>query len=95
MGLDDVVKDRAYGVGEVKVDRPSTMDLPDEWWETMAAHYPHMLHFYAGQFTEKQILWYVKLLDKVILNDVAGMKVSDEQISEAENARETLIEEHL
>lgn len=95
MGLDDVVKDRAYKVGEVKVDRPRTMKLPREWWETVATSYPSMLHYKADKFTEKQTLWFIRLLDEVIQDEVDGWKISEEQKREARKARETLVEEYL
>lgn len=92
MGLDDLVKERAYEVGEVNVDRPRTMNLTDEWWRTMAAHFPHMLFYDAQHFTDKQIKWYISLLDEVIQDEMYGMSSSDSQIDEARRARERLLE---
>lgn len=93
MGLDDVTKNRAMQVGEVKSSLdPEQVEMTEDFWETMAGHYPEMLYWDAKCFDEKQIRYFISLLDKVIQDEVSGTTFSDEQIRAAESAREELLE---
>jgi len=93
MGLDDVVKDRAMQVGEVKSSlHPEQVEMTEDFWETMAVHYPEMLYWDAREYSEKQIRYFISLLDKVIQNNINGVEISDSEIRSAEDAREELLE---
>lgn len=93
MGLDDLTKNRAMQVGDVKSSMdPEQIEMTEEFWETMACHHPYMLHWDARSQSEKQIRYFLMLLDKVIQNDIEGTKVTDSQKREAEDAREELLD---
>lgn len=94
MGLNDLVDQPEYPVGSVSSRmKPKNVEANEEFWETIAVHHPHMLHFAADYNTKRsQIKLFIELLDRVIQNEVSGIKASDSQKREAENVREDLVD---
>lgn len=92
MGLDDLTKNRAMQVGEVKSSmEPEQVEMTEDFWETVALHYPSLLYWDAREQSEKQIRYFISILDKIIQGEVPGTKVTDSQKIEAKDAREELL----
>lgn len=91
MALDDITKQEKYPIGEVSSDRKS-ISFDDDWWEAMALHYPHMFVWHPDNMKEGEIKLLISHLDDVILGEIKGTKVSEQQKREAKNAREELLE---
>ena len=91
MALDDITKQEKYPVGKVSADRKS-VSFDNEWWEQMALHHPHMFVWRPDQMKEGELKLLISHLDDVILDNIDGAKVSDDQKDSARRAREELLE---
>lgn len=93
MALDDLVKNRAMEVGEVKSSLDAEdVEMPEQWWQHLAEHDPHWLTMWINSDNKKQIKYFISLLDTVIQDEIDGTIVTDEQEREARAIRDELIE---
>lgn len=94
MGLKDLVDQPEYPVGSVDSRmKPKNIKASEEFWQTIAAHHPHMFYFAADLNTKRsQLKLFVKLLDNVIQDNIPGDDISDQQIREAEEVRDQIVE---
>lgn len=94
MGLDDVAKDEALKVGNVKSNiSAESISQSEEWWQTLAIHYSDMVYYSADALSESEVKKLIELLDNVIQDDIHGVNVGDNEKRSARRAREHLVEE--
>lgn len=93
MALDDIVRNRAMGVGEVKSSlEAEDVEMTEEFWEVMALYHPEMLIWDARWFSEKQIRYFLMLLDKALSGEISDHHAPEDQKRHIEETREELLE---
>lgn len=87
MGLEDLT----LKVGDVSSSKTKT-ELDEDTLLNLYSYSPEYATMITSNDTE-DIKFHISLIDKVILNNVRGINISDDVIREAKNIREKLLDE--
>lgn len=93
MTLDDIIKNRTMGVGDVKSQMgPEDVEMTEQFWEVIAIYHPHLLTWDSREFSNEQIRYLIMVLDRAIEDKVDTHSITRENKEEAERVREELLE---